>query len=136
MSEATNKREKLEKLEKKYNTLLKATARLFERTARRHKSNKDLERTVLYLRSLYNQAVVSPEKQKASKRTEERQQIFDAIESDEEGEDLAKKVCFMVREDKAFNITKAIEKDRGKNEDKVALWAKWMRQKGVLDLAV
>lgn len=46
--------EKLGKLEEKYKDLLSATSKLFERTSRRHRSNKDLSRTVTYLRSLYN----------------------------------------------------------------------------------
>ncbi|TNV67661.1 hypothetical protein FGO68_gene16582 [Halteria grandinella] len=128
----TTKKDKYAKLDKKYTALLKATARLFERTARRHKSNKDLERTVLYLRSLYNQAIVSPEMQKPSKRAEERERVIDEMESDSDG-DIGNRVCFMVREDRKWNVRKAIEKDKGKNEEKVALWTKWMRQKNVLD---
>jgi hypothetical protein len=42
------------KLEKKYSRLLSSTAKLLQRTARRQKSNRDLERTVKYLRALYN----------------------------------------------------------------------------------
>jgi hypothetical protein len=88
---------------------LKASARLFERTARRHKSNKDLERTVLYLRSLYNQAVIAPALQQPSSRHEHKQRILDELSSDdEEGRGIARKVCFMVSEDKLLNFKKSI----------------------------
>lgn len=47
--------DKLFKLEINYHRLLESTAKLMQRTTRRHTSIKDLERSVLYLRSLYNQ---------------------------------------------------------------------------------
>ena len=47
--------DKVVKLESSYKRLLEATAKLMQRTSRRHASIKDLERTVLYMRSLYNQ---------------------------------------------------------------------------------
>jgi len=51
-------------LESKYRALLLATARLSQRAAKRHRSVKDLERSVLYLRSLYNQvAPKTPKKE-------------------------------------------------------------------------
>ena len=43
------------KLKRKYSHLLSSTAKLLQRTAKQQKSNRDLERTVKYLRALYNQ---------------------------------------------------------------------------------
>jgi hypothetical protein len=108
---------KLSKLEAKYDGLLKATSRLFERTARRHKSNKDLERTVLYLRSLYNQVAPPPQRP-----CEDDTQY-------EVDEELAQKTCYMVEVDKETRVKKRLEKEKAKSELKLALWAKWQSQR-------
>ena len=109
---------KVHKLEDKYEILLKATSRLFERTARRHKSNRDLERTVVYLRSLYNQ--VTNQKHSFEEEPED-------ISYDSGSEELCQKTCHMVEVDKEHRIRKRIEKERSKNESKLTLWNKWQR---------
>ena len=83
---------KLSKLQKSYGLLLTSTARLLQRTSKRQKSNRDLERTVKYLRALYNQ--VSPKEHTKEHTADPEEPHDDALE--EGVQSLMNKRVFMV----------------------------------------
>ena len=106
---APNLKEKsFQALETKYHTLLDATAKLVQRTIRRHTSLKDLERSVLYLRSLYNQ-IIPPEPQQPSTETPAEDADGDVLD-DEFMEKWVMKRTFMVECDKERRFRKREDK--------------------------
>jgi hypothetical protein len=118
--------DKLVRLETSYKRLLEATARLMQRTSRRHASIKDLERTVLYMRSLYNQADEAAPHQPVVNESENSNE--DEID---EGfvEKWAAKRTFMVECDKERRNRKRVDKESEKRRRIKEIWDRWRHER-------
>jgi hypothetical protein len=118
--------DKLARLETSYKRLLEATARLMQRTSRRHASIKDLERTVLYMRSLYNQADEAAPHQPVANESENSNE--DEID---EGfvEKWAAKRTFMVECDKERRNRKRVDKESEKRRRIKEIWDRWRHER-------
>jgi hypothetical protein len=114
------------RLETSYKRLLEATARLMQRTSRRHASIKDLERTVLYMRSLYNQADEAAPHQVVVNESENSNE--DEID---EGfvEKWAAKRTFMVECDKERRNRKRVDKESEKRRRIKEIWDRWRHER-------
>jgi hypothetical protein len=115
--------DKLAKLETSYKHLLEATARLMQRTSRRHASIKDLERTVLYMRSLYNQS----DREEPIHREEISAPEDDADEAFVEK--WAAKRTFMVECDKERRCRKRLDKESDKRRKIKEIWDRWRHER-------
>jgi hypothetical protein len=118
--------DKLVRLETSYKRLLEATARLMQRTSRRHASIKDLERTVLYMRSLYNQAdEVAPHQPVVNESENSNEDEID------EGfvEKWAAKRTFMVECDKERRNRKRVDKESEKRRRIKEIWDRWRHER-------
>ena len=129
-SDSEDSSKKLTKLHKKYAQLLTSTAKLLQRTSKRQKSNKDLERTVKYLRALYNQ--IKP-------RDHGKETDFDQVEDvgeemDDEVKTLLNKTVFMVEDDRHYRLKKRQRRDDEIGKAKMDLWAKWQKQRARLEM--
>lgn len=116
--------DKLARLETSYKRLLEATARLMQRTSRRHASIKDLERTVLYMRSLYNQS----DREEPIHREESSAQE----EEEDDGafvEKWAAKRTFMVECDKERRNRKRVDKETEKRRRQKEIWDRWRHER-------
>jgi hypothetical protein len=120
--------DKLVRLETSYKRLLEATARLMQRTSRRHASIKDLERTVLYMRSLYNQADKDNEAPHQPVVNESENSNEDEID---EGfvEKWAAKRTFMVECDKERRNRKRVDKESEKRRRIKEIWDRWRHER-------
>lgn len=130
-------KDKLDELQAKYERLLRATAKLLARTSRRHASNKDLARTVLYLRSLYNQSQApSPGPSQALELEERggRRQSEEGEEYEEEVRRLQEKRCYSVGAAKAAKGRRRAKKELAKGKEKLELWGKWARQRAQIGM--
>ena len=122
------------KLEKKYARLLSTTARLLQRTARRQKSNRDLERTVKYLRALYNQHAAPPSGETSSDLLMGIPEAEGEAQADEEVQRLMNKKVFMVEEDREYHTRKRQRRDQEVGKAKMDLWVKWQKQRARLEM--
>ena len=112
-------------LERKYTFLLTSTAKLLQRTAKRQKSNKDLERTVKYMRALYNQ-VRPQEHGKVVEEADEAEEETPA-KADAEIQALMNKTVFMVEEDREYQRKKHLIRDNAIGKAKMDMWARWQK---------
>ena len=112
--------------------MLEATAKLMQRTSRRHASIKDLERTVLYMRSLYNQAEKDDVTQSSTAAVREESEGSAPPDEDEDTgfvEKWAAKRTFMVECDKERRNRKKLDKESEKRRRQKEIWERWRHER-------
>jgi hypothetical protein len=103
---------------------MNSTAKLLQRVAKRQKSNKDLERTVKYLRALYNQVRPKDPAQLPDLIMHKDDETPESLD-EEEVRALMNKTVFMVAEDREYNIKKRSVKENVIGKAKMDMWARW-----------
>jgi hypothetical protein len=112
--------------------LLEATAKLMQRTSRRHASIKDLERTVLYMRSLYNQAEKDDVTHSSTTAVREESEGSAPPDENEDTafiEKWAAKRTFMVECDKERRNRKKFDKESEKRRRQKEIWERWRHER-------